>query len=168
LFKIAKQKVCVEVVDKPLGEWNPPWRFATVLLEGDDFKATPAFVSKLMREASESSASRVVMSLPDGGLILGLLNQRRFWTRSRARLCALHIAREYVRDGFQITRDLANVLVVPNTRTGLGQPTALSCVIESPSKDCQGLYLTTHQRLFSWPDNRPATPIDLYHSWHNC
>jgi hypothetical protein len=74
----------------------------------------------------------------------------------------------YVRNGIQIARDLANVLMVPNTRAGLGQPTALSCVIEATGKDCQGLYLTTHQRLFPWPDGRPATPIDLYHSWHNC
>lgn len=74
----------------------------------------------------------------------------------------------YVRDGFQITRQLADTLAIPKTRAGLGQPTVLSCVIEPTSKNCQGLYLTTHQRPFSWPDGRPATPIDLYHSWHNC
>jgi hypothetical protein len=74
----------------------------------------------------------------------------------------------YVRDGFQITRHLANALAIPSTRTGLGRPTPLSCVIEPASKDCQGLYLTTHQRLFSWPNGSSATPIDLYHSWHTC
>jgi hypothetical protein len=79
---------------------------------------------------------------------------------------ALMIA--YVRDGFQITRQLADTLAISKTRVGLGQPTALSCVIEATSKECQGLYLTTHQRLFSWPDGRPASPVDLYHSWHNC
>lgn len=79
---------------------------------------------------------------------------------------ALMIA--YVRDGLQITRHLADALAIPKTHAGLGQPTALSCVIGSNSKDCQGLYLTTHQRLFSWPDGRPATPIDLFHSWHEC
>lgn len=74
----------------------------------------------------------------------------------------------YVRDGFQITRHLAHTLAIPKSRAGLGHPTALSCVIEATSNDCQGLYLSTHQRLFSWPDGRPATPIDLYHSWHDC
>ncbi len=78
---------------------------------------------------------------------------------------ALMIA--YVRDGFQIIRDLADTLAIPRTRTGLGQPTALSCVMKAAS-NCQGLFLTTHQRLFSWPDGTPATPIDLYHSWHDC
>ncbi|MDB6018103.1 MAG: hypothetical protein JWR19_2592 [Pedosphaera sp.] len=79
---------------------------------------------------------------------------------------ALMIA--YARDGFKITRHLADTLAIPKTRAGLGQPTALSCVIEATSKNCQGFYLSTHQRLFSWPDGRPATPIDLYHSWHDC
>ena len=79
---------------------------------------------------------------------------------------ALMIA--YVRDGFQITRQLADTLAISKTRAGLGQPTALSCVIKATSKECQGLYLTNHQRLFSWPDGRHASPIDLYHSWHNC
>lgn len=74
----------------------------------------------------------------------------------------------YVRDGFKITRQLADTLNIPKTRTGLGKPTALLCVIEGTREHCQGLYVTTHQRLFSQPDGRPATPIDLYHSWHNC
>ena len=79
---------------------------------------------------------------------------------------ALMIA--YVRDGFQITRHLAKKLAIAKTRAGLGQPTTLTCVIEAPNKDCQGLYLTTHQREFLWADGRHATPIDLFHSWHNC
>ncbi len=74
----------------------------------------------------------------------------------------------YVKDGFQITRDLANALNQPKARAGLGQPNDLSCVTEANSMHTQGLYLTTHQRLFPWPDGQNATPIDLYHSWHEC
>lgn len=74
----------------------------------------------------------------------------------------------YVRDEFQITRQLADLLAEPRAQAGLGQPSALSCVIEASDADCQGLYLTTHQRLFSWPSGGPATPIDIYHSWHRC
>lgn len=74
----------------------------------------------------------------------------------------------YVRDGFQVTSHLADALANPQAHAGLGQPTALTCVIQSTSKDCQGLYLTTHQRWFQWPDGRPATSIDLFHSWHQC
>lgn len=74
----------------------------------------------------------------------------------------------YVRDGFQITRHLADALLVPKLRNGLGQPSALACIVETNRIFSQGLYITTHQRLFSWPDGNPATPIDLYHSWHEC
>jgi hypothetical protein len=74
----------------------------------------------------------------------------------------------YVRDKFRITRHLAEYLVAPKSRAGLGEPSALSCVIEANNQHFQGLYLSTHQRLFSWPDGKAATPIDLYHSWHDC
>lgn len=73
----------------------------------------------------------------------------------------------YVRDGFQITQHLAQVLAVENTKVGLGEPTELSCIISSTNGQCQGLYLTTHQRHFLW-ESTQATPIDLYHSWHAC
>jgi hypothetical protein len=74
----------------------------------------------------------------------------------------------YVRDGFQITRHLAAALATSEARTGLGKPSSLTCVIEASDKLCQGLYLSTHQRLFLLNDGRQATPIKLYHSWHEC
>ena len=74
----------------------------------------------------------------------------------------------YARDKFCITRDLADSLAKPETRVGLGEPSALSCVIEASSQHCQGLYLSTHKRHFLWADGMAATPIDLYHSWHDC
>jgi methylase of polypeptide subunit release factors len=101
-FKVVKQQVRVGIVPKMERDWNPPWRFVTVMLDGDTFELTPAFIAKLMRVVSETSASRVVMAVPDGGIVLGLLNQCRFWTRSRARLCALHIAREHLATAFPL------------------------------------------------------------------
>ena len=95
-FRVAKQQIRVSVTPKSDGDWNPPWRFVTALLDGDAFDPKPAFIAKLMRVAAETSASRVILHLPGGGIVMGLLNQRRFWTRSRARLCALHIAREHL------------------------------------------------------------------------
>lgn len=74
----------------------------------------------------------------------------------------------YVRDGFQITPHLAEAMATPEARTGLGEPSPLTCVIVSNNNDCQGLYLSTHQRSFLWQDGTLATPIDLYHSWHEC
>lgn len=103
LFKVVKQQVRVEVVPQQPGTTPPPWRFVTVLLEGDSFDPPPSFVANMMKIAAETAASRLVMPLPQGGLVLGLLNQSRFWTRSRARLCALHLARKHLDKQFPLT-----------------------------------------------------------------
>jgi hypothetical protein len=102
LFKAVKQRVRVQIVPKTEEVPLAPWRFATVLLEGDSFEPTSSFVAAIMKVAAETAASRVVMAVPSGGLVLGLLNQRRFWTRSRARLCAMHIAREHLDKNFPL------------------------------------------------------------------
>lgn len=102
-FKVAGQKVKAAVVPGIEGKWYQPWRFVTVLQRGDRYAPSPKLISDLMGEASRSAASRVVMQLPEGGLIIGLINKRRFWTRSRARLCALHIAREHLAAAFPLT-----------------------------------------------------------------
>jgi hypothetical protein len=101
-FKVAGQKVKAAVVPRIEGDWLQPWCFVTLLLEDDDWTPAPAVISSLMAEATHSAASRVVMHLPEGGLIIGLVNKRRFWTRSRARLCALHIAREHMAAAFPL------------------------------------------------------------------
>ena len=107
-FKVVKQKLRVSVVPNANGGWNPPWRFVTVMLDADTFEPKPAFIAKLMRVAAETSASRVIMPIPEGGIVLGSLNQRRFWTRSRARLCALHIAREHLSAAFPLKPPAGN------------------------------------------------------------
>ena len=101
-FTVVKQKIRATAVPQHKDDWNPPWRFVTVLLDGERFELTSAFIAKLMRVVTETSASRLVMPVPDGGIVLGLLNQRRFWIRSRARLCALHIAREHLTAAFPL------------------------------------------------------------------
>ena len=101
-FKVAGQKVKAVVVPRTEDDWRQPWRFVTLLLEDDDWTPTPEVISDLMEEATRSAASRVVMRLPEGGLIIGLVNKRRFWTRSRARLCALHIAHEHLAAAFPL------------------------------------------------------------------
>ena len=101
-FKVAGQKVKAAVVPRIEGDWRQPWRFVTLLLGDDDWIPAQPVISSLMAEATRSAASRVVMRLPEGGLIIGLVNKRRFWTRSRARLCALHVAREHLAEAFPL------------------------------------------------------------------
>ncbi len=103
-FKVVRQSVRVRVVETKSNDFNPPWRFVTMMLDGHAFEPTQSFIAKLMRLASETSASRLVMSVPEGGVVLGLLNQRRFWSRSRARLCALHISRQHLEKNFPLPK----------------------------------------------------------------
>ncbi len=74
----------------------------------------------------------------------------------------------YVRDGFRIDPHLAAALASAEARSGLGEPTPLFCVVAAKDTAGHGLHLTTHQRNFPWSDGARATPIDLYHSWHDC
>ncbi len=101
-FKGVGQKVKATLVPRMQGDWRQPWAFVTLLLNGDSWTPSEKLIASLVGEASASAASRLVMPLPGGGLIVGLLNKRRFWTRSRARLCALHIAEEHLERGFPL------------------------------------------------------------------
>ncbi len=75
---------------------NYSWRFVKLTPSDAAGDTSPALLSKIMREANRTAASRVIMVLPEGGLLVGLLNQLRFWSLSRARLCGLHIVRQHL------------------------------------------------------------------------
>jgi methylase of polypeptide subunit release factors len=90
-------KLCVQPVSTPSDTWKPPWRFITLTPIGIPFEPSSALLSKVMRQANRTAASRVIMVLPQQqGLLVGLLNQLRFWSQSRARLCGLHIVRQHL------------------------------------------------------------------------
>lgn len=75
----------------------------------------------------------------------------------------------YVRDGLQINPHLEKVLQDPIRRLGLGNPTMLeTTVLSRPDGRACDIHQTTHQRAFSWASGEPATPIILFHSWHDC
>ena len=77
-------------------EWQSPWRFVSLTRQNSPVEVSSAFLSTVMQEANRTAASRVVMVLPQGGLFIGLLNQMRFWSQSRARMCGLHIVRQHL------------------------------------------------------------------------
>ena len=76
--------------------YSSPWRFIGLSTQTEPIEISPAFLSAIVREGDSLSASRVVMLLPGGGLLIGLLNQQRFWSQTRARLCALHVIRRHL------------------------------------------------------------------------
>jgi hypothetical protein len=100
LFQVARQSVTVTVQPLGAGEWNPPWRFLSITLTGDSLPDMRKLLPRLMADANKTGASRIVLRIPNGGLLVGILNQRRFWTRSRARLCSLHIEEHHL-DAFR-------------------------------------------------------------------
>jgi hypothetical protein len=46
--------------------------------------------------ADEHSASQLIAPMKDGRLLIGILKQYRYWTPTRARLCALTILHEHL------------------------------------------------------------------------
>jgi hypothetical protein len=96
LFEVVDQKVAVTVLPLGIAEWNPPWRFVSVTMVGDELPDFQKVLQRLMGEANKTGASRIVLHVPNGGLLIGILNQRRLWTRSRARLCSLYIERHHL------------------------------------------------------------------------
>ena len=82
VFAIVGQQVNVGLVPVAKGAWQPSWRFLSIAIKGEEFSITDPLICSLMEEANKAAASRVIMRVPEGGLLLGILSQRRFWTRS--------------------------------------------------------------------------------------
>jgi hypothetical protein len=100
LFSLTSQELEVHPITPVLND-NAPWCFASISLagqspvSGQSQRGVSGLIARIMRTAAKTSASRVIVRIPKEGLVLGLLNQRRFWTYSRARLCAVEVAREH-------------------------------------------------------------------------
>ena len=102
LFRLTRQLVTVQQVDQDPTWGFQAWRFVTVAMSKQPSTNWKSLVGKLAAEANKTGASRVVVRIPQGGgLLMGILNQRRFWTRSRAWLCSLHIEQNHL-DAFPI------------------------------------------------------------------
>ena len=88
--------LCAREIDIRNGRCDLPWRFISLTQDDEPVEASSTFLSTVMQEANRTAASRVIMILPEGGLFIGLLNQLRFWSQSRARMCGVHIIRQHL------------------------------------------------------------------------
>jgi hypothetical protein len=78
--------------------WQEPWFFLSVSSENRTVTVNPGLIRKAMEIASSRGCSRIIVHANGKrGLLIGLLNQRRWWTITRARLCAQHIVRNHLR-----------------------------------------------------------------------
>lgn len=76
-----------------------PWQ--PILLEVGEPETSESSVNDLelrsiYRSADEQGASRVIAPLPTGRLLIAVLRQYRYWTPTRARLCAIEILDEHL------------------------------------------------------------------------
>lgn len=94
-FDVCGEHVAVREAKFQPDTWREPWFFLTVSREADSVPLNSSLMRKAMAAANQRGCSRIVVHAPGKrGLLIGLLNQRRWWTITRARLCAQHIIRE--------------------------------------------------------------------------
>jgi N-6 DNA Methylase len=103
-FDVCGEKVLVEEARHQPDAWEQPWFFLAISRAGEPLPVNAALLRCAMEEANKRSASRILVRVSDRrGLLLGLLNQQRWWTITRARLCGQHIIRHHL-DAFGLTQ----------------------------------------------------------------
>jgi hypothetical protein len=96
-FEVCGEAVSVEEPPRQPAVWEQPWAFLDLSCDGESVGVDTTLLRRAMEEANRLSASRVLVRAPgQRGLLLGLLNQRRWWTVTRARLCGQHILRNHL------------------------------------------------------------------------
>jgi hypothetical protein len=95
-FDVCGEHVAVREADFQPASWEDPWFFLAVSRESDSVPINASLLRKASAIANERGASRIIVEAGRHGLLLGLLNQRRWWTATRARLCSQHIIRHYL------------------------------------------------------------------------
>lgn len=96
-FEVCGEHVSIVEPKLQPDTWGGPWFFLSISRAGETVPINSNLLCKAMDEANKRSASRIIVKAHGRhGLLLGLLNQRRWWTVSRARLCGQHILRNHL------------------------------------------------------------------------
>ena len=105
-FDVTKEMVSIEEVEVGEQDVHSPWCFFAVSSSSTSANFTQTtqkkLISQITSEANKTGCSRVVVH-GKGRLLVGIIGQYRYWTLSRARLCALDILRNHL-DTFPIGR----------------------------------------------------------------
>lgn len=104
-FDVCGEHAVVKEAEFQPDSWQEPWFFLAISRHGQNVTVNPSLMRKAMEAANQRGCSRIVVHAPkNAGILLGLLNQRRWWTITRARLCAQHIIREHL-DAFGLKEE---------------------------------------------------------------
>jgi hypothetical protein len=96
-FEVCGEHVSVVEPNLQPDCWGGPWFFLAISRAGETVPINSNLLCKAMEEANKRATSRIIVRANRcHGLLLGLLNQRRWWTVSRARLCGQHILRNHL------------------------------------------------------------------------
>lgn len=104
-FEVSGYKVSVNM--KPKGLRQLPqfdvWGFVAIHRDDQPVEVNAKVLKIASDEADKHGASRVIVRLEGKrGLLLGLLNEQRWWTHTRASFCAQRIVRDYL-DAFDLS-----------------------------------------------------------------
>lgn len=106
-FSITDEAVSVNEVVIAKQDHASPWYFFSVssTSKSSDLSKTSLneLISQVASEANKTGCSRVIVH-EEGCLLVGIIGQYRYWTLSRARLCALDILRNHL-DVFPVGRN---------------------------------------------------------------
>ena len=105
-FDITQETVSIGEIQIASQDILSPWYFFTVFSPSISGTLTQAaqkrLISQITETANKTGCSRVVVH-EKGHLLVGIIGQYRYWTLSRARLCALDILRHHL-DAFPLGR----------------------------------------------------------------
>jgi len=105
-FAVTNEAVTVSEIVVERSDILAPWYFFAVSASNSPSCFSQAtqrkLISQIAQAATETGCSRVVVH-EDGTLLVGIIGQYRYWTLSRARLCALDIQRNHL-DVFPVGR----------------------------------------------------------------
>ncbi len=106
-FDLTNETVSIQDVEIEKKELSSPWQFFSVSSSSAPTTLTPTaqkhLIAQITEEADKTGCSRVIVH-EEGRLLVGIISQYRYWTLSRARLCALDILRYYL-DAFPIRKN---------------------------------------------------------------
>ncbi len=104
-FKVTNETVSIYEIE--IATQKSPWRFFSVCSPSTSASLTQTaqkkLISEITEEANKTGCSRVIVH-EEGRLLVGIIGQYRYWTLSRARLCAQDILRCHL-DVFPIGRN---------------------------------------------------------------
>jgi hypothetical protein len=105
-FDVTNETVSIDEVEIAGQDIFSPWHFFAVSSPSTSAKLTQAaqkrLLSQITRDANRTGCCRAVVH-EKGRLLVGIIGQYRYWTLSRARLCALDILHHHL-DVFPIGR----------------------------------------------------------------